>query len=154
VLVLVDGVYGVGSWSRGFRGQNCRFRFQVSAQSIRGSWLEDPLKTKAIPPPIHHAQPTAATPPHTTHHTPPSVLSTLHTLHLIGEFITHVVINELNNKMNMKGKHKSFRMVALDLDGTLLNSKHELNEEVASYLRRLHEKGVIIAIATGRCVPT
>ncbi|KAL3784068.1 hypothetical protein HJC23_013283, partial [Cyclotella cryptica] len=45
---------------------------------------------------------------------------------------------------------KRFGMIALDLDGTLLNSKHELTDETAAYLRRLHGKGIIVAIATGR----
>ena len=43
-----------------------------------------------------------------------------------------------------------YRMIALDLDGTLLNSKHELTDEMAAYLRKLHDKGIIVAIATGR----
>jgi len=41
-------------------------------------------------------------------------------------------------------------MIALDLDGTLLNSKHEVTDEVAAYLRELHDRGIIVAIATGR----
>lgn len=47
---------------------------------------------------------------------------------------------------------RKYRMVALDLDGTLLNSNHELADEMAAYLRRLHDRGIIVAIATGRCV--
>lgn len=49
-------------------------------------------------------------------------------------------------------EEKKYRMVALDLDGTLLNSKHELTDATAAYLRRLHDKGIIVAIATGRYV--
>jgi len=41
-------------------------------------------------------------------------------------------------------------MVALDLDGTLLNSHHDLSDATVSHLRRLHSKGFLIAIATGR----
>ena len=43
-----------------------------------------------------------------------------------------------------------YRMIALDLDGTLLNSKHELTDEMTAYLRKLHDRGIIVAIATGR----
>ena len=43
-----------------------------------------------------------------------------------------------------------FKMVALDLDGTLLNSKHKISKSSVDYLRYLHEKGIIICIATGR----
>ncbi|KAL7528870.1 hypothetical protein ACHAXR_005464 [Thalassiosira sp. AJA248-18] len=45
---------------------------------------------------------------------------------------------------------KKFRMVALDLDGTLLNSNHDISDATIAHLRRLHDKGFIIAIATGR----
>jgi len=48
---------------------------------------------------------------------------------------------------NTKGK---FRMVALDLDGTLLNSNHDLSDATITHLRRLHAKGFIVSIATGR----
>jgi hydroxymethylpyrimidine pyrophosphatase-like HAD family hydrolase len=41
-------------------------------------------------------------------------------------------------------------MVALDLDGSLLNSNHELTDETAAYLRSIHTKGIVVAIATGR----
>ncbi len=42
------------------------------------------------------------------------------------------------------------RLIALDLDGTTLNSDHVLTEKTASVLRMLHEKGIIICLATGR----
>ena len=42
------------------------------------------------------------------------------------------------------------RLIALDLDGTTLNSDHVLTEKTASVLRLLHEKGIIICLATGR----
>ena len=48
----------------------------------------------------------------------------------------------------------SFSMVALDLDGTLLNSSHKLADEQAEYLRNLHKKGIKICIATGRAAPS
>ena len=47
-----------------------------------------------------------------------------------------------------------FRMVALDLDGTLLNSQHQLSETTKACLRRLDQEGFVIAIATGRGITT
>lgn len=49
---------------------------------------------------------------------------------------------------------QTYRMVALDLDGTLLNSSHAVSEATKSYLKYLDQKGFIIALATGRALPT
>lgn len=46
--------------------------------------------------------------------------------------------------------NRKFKMVALDLDGTLLNSEHKISEKSVAYLRYLHERGMIVCIATGR----
>ncbi len=43
-----------------------------------------------------------------------------------------------------------YKLVCLDLDGTLLNSERKIDEETLQYLRKLSEEGVHIAIATGR----
>ena len=43
-----------------------------------------------------------------------------------------------------------FKLVALDMDGTLLNNKHEISEKSAEVLRKLADSGVIVSIATGR----
>jgi len=45
---------------------------------------------------------------------------------------------------------KKYRMVAFDLDGTLLGPDHEISDYSVQYLRSLHQKGLIISIATGR----
>lgn len=45
------------------------------------------------------------------------------------------------------------RLVALDMDGTVLNNHHELSEYTIGVLRRLSAAGIIIAFATGRSVP-
>ncbi|WP_027624143.1 Cof-type HAD-IIB family hydrolase [Clostridium lundense] len=42
------------------------------------------------------------------------------------------------------------KLIATDLDGTLLNSKHEVSKENAEALRLAQENGIEIAIATGR----
>jgi Cof subfamily protein (haloacid dehalogenase superfamily) len=49
---------------------------------------------------------------------------------------------------------QQYRMVALDLDGTLLNSQHQLSEATLIYLRYLDNQGFTVIIATGRAIPT
>ena len=49
---------------------------------------------------------------------------------------------------------KKYRMVALDLDGTLLNSRGKLSEATKKYLEYLDEKGFVIIFATGRPIAT
>lgn len=46
----------------------------------------------------------------------------------------------------------SYRLVALDLDGTLLNSRKEISPRTLAAIRRARERGVHVAIATGRTV--
>lgn len=41
-------------------------------------------------------------------------------------------------------------MIVLDLDGTTLNNKKELEPALASYLQKLRKKGILVCIATGR----
>jgi Cof subfamily protein (haloacid dehalogenase superfamily) len=43
-----------------------------------------------------------------------------------------------------------FRMVALDMDGTLLNRKHEASSAAVETLRELHAAGVVVALCSGR----
>lgn len=45
---------------------------------------------------------------------------------------------------------QKYRMVAFDLDGTLLAPNHQITDYAVKYLRSLHEKGFIVSIATGR----
>lgn len=55
---------------------------------------------------------------------------------------------QTQNKMN--AANRKYRMVAFDLDGTLLGPDHEISDYSVQYLRSLHQKGLIISIATGR----
>ena len=48
----------------------------------------------------------------------------------------------------------TYKAVALDLDGTLLQSNHQLSDESISTLRNLHGKGLTVIIATGRGAST
>ena len=44
----------------------------------------------------------------------------------------------------------SKRIIAMDLDGTLLNEKSLVSDESINYLKNIKENGDIIVIATGR----
>lgn len=49
--------------------------------------------------------------------------------------------------------NKDFRIIALDMDGTLLNSRKEVPQENLEVLRCLMDKGHIVCISTGRALP-
>ncbi|MBS1708723.1 MAG: HAD family phosphatase [Armatimonadetes bacterium] len=46
------------------------------------------------------------------------------------------------------------RLIATDLDGTLLTSRRELNSEAAAALRQAHEAGIVVCLASGRALNT
>jgi hydroxymethylpyrimidine pyrophosphatase-like HAD family hydrolase len=62
--------------------------------------------------------------------------------------------NDTSVAVSSSASSSLFRMIALDLDGTLLQSDHQMSDETRDYLRYLDEKGIIIVIATGRAAPT
>ncbi|WBW98797.1 Cof-type HAD-IIB family hydrolase [Oceanirhabdus sp. W0125-5] len=43
-----------------------------------------------------------------------------------------------------------YKMICLDMDGTLLTSDKRISEKNKEYLRRIKDRGVIIAVCTGR----
>ncbi len=45
---------------------------------------------------------------------------------------------------------QSIRLIAIDIDGTLLDSNHQVSDANLTVLRRAHERGVEIALVTGR----
>lgn len=45
-------------------------------------------------------------------------------------------------------------MVAIDIDGTLLNSQRQVTENVRAALRRAQDAGLVICLASGRLIPT
>ncbi|MBN2220991.1 MAG: HAD family phosphatase, partial [Vallitaleaceae bacterium] len=45
---------------------------------------------------------------------------------------------------------KEYRLVCMDLDGTLLDENHRINDFTLEVLREVEKKGVILAISTGR----
>ncbi|KAL7555581.1 hypothetical protein ACA910_016189 [Epithemia clementina (nom. ined.)] len=50
--------------------------------------------------------------------------------------------------------NKRFRYVAVDLDGTLLNSEHKVSPRTIEYIQQLDAKGFGIMVATGRSLNT
>src|SRR6201982_1818727 len=44
----------------------------------------------------------------------------------------------------------SIRLLALDIDGTLLNSQFQISDADMSALRRAHDAGIEVALVTGR----
>jgi len=62
-------------------------------------------------------------------------------------------VKEERDSKRLKVSEKVYKMVAFDMDGTLLNPKHYLSEPSKAKLRELSALGVKIAIATGRSGP-
>lgn len=46
-----------------------------------------------------------------------------------------------------------YRMVALDMDGTALDSHHQLSDATVTFLRALYATGTIVSFCTGRSTP-
>ncbi|VFP86638.1 Sugar phosphatase YidA [Candidatus Erwinia haradaeae] len=44
----------------------------------------------------------------------------------------------------------TIKLIAIDMDGTLLNPKHELTEKVKKVIQRVNNQGVNVILATGR----
>ncbi|MDV5106462.1 HAD hydrolase family protein [Clostridium perfringens] len=47
----------------------------------------------------------------------------------------------------------NYKLVCIDMDGTLLDSHHKVSERNKEALKKAIEKGVHIAISTGRVFP-
>ncbi len=45
-----------------------------------------------------------------------------------------------------------YRLIALDMDGTLLNSDKKITPKTAEAIRRANRRGKIVTISTGRCI--
>ncbi|MGL2986855.1 Cof-type HAD-IIB family hydrolase [Flavobacterium sp. RSSA_27] len=50
----------------------------------------------------------------------------------------------------MKNIHSNIKVIVSDLDGTLLNSNHQITAATKAIFQQLYQKGYIIIIATGR----
>lgn len=49
-------------------------------------------------------------------------------------------------------KLKDFKLVAIDMDGTVLNEKHELNDHTIEVIQQVEKQGLTILLATGRMI--
>jgi Cof subfamily protein (haloacid dehalogenase superfamily) len=57
----------------------------------------------------------------------------------------------LNNSEPLKPTtHRAFRIVALDIDGTLLTDTHRLTDATKKAVREAHARGAVIVLCTGR----
>ena len=61
-------------------------------------------------------------------------------------FVAFAVLTAALRRPNVPPKKKRFRCVALDLDGTTLNSQHEISAHTKSVLHRLHGNGVKVGL--------
>lgn len=59
----------------------------------------------------------------------------------------------MKTQLIQKEKNSKYKLVALDVDGTLLNSKKEIPEENITTIKALTEKGIEFIITTGRPDP-
>lgn len=46
-----------------------------------------------------------------------------------------------------------YKLIAFDMDGTLLNSQKKIDSETLEAIKRADEAGKIVALSTGRCMP-
>ena len=75
-------------------------------------------------------------------------------LHKQGASLLHMVRLLLPSiAMALAAKHTMKKLVAFDLDGTLLNPEHRLTQPTLDKLRELDGLGVSIVFATGRSAP-
>ncbi len=44
----------------------------------------------------------------------------------------------------------SYKLICIDMDGTLLNNKHEISERNKEAIKKATERGVKVAVTTGR----
>jgi len=59
-------------------------------------------------------------------------------------FSTHDIV-ELSKNTKMK-----YKLIAIDIDGTLLNSNSEISPATSQAIRRAHEAGITVVVSTGR----
>ena len=50
----------------------------------------------------------------------------------------------------LRERAKKIKLFATDLDGTLFDQKHVLRDDTRDALLSLHNKGIVLVVATGR----
>lgn len=68
--------------------------------------------------------------------------------------LSSVALVLMHKKQNQLKRKKKYRFIALDLDGTTLNSQHEMSSLTIKTLQSLNRRGLQICIATGRSTPS
>lgn len=61
-----------------------------------------------------------------------------------------IVLSDIEQLILSQKQKSSFKMVAVDLDGTLLNSEHQLSSRAIASIQKIANAGLIILLATGR----
>jgi len=56
----------------------------------------------------------------------------------------------INIKTLFMGDVMSYKMICVDIDGTILNDKHKLTEDTKKALKEAHDKGLHVVICSGR----
>ncbi|HEU4963836.1 MAG TPA: HAD-IIB family hydrolase, partial [Bacilli bacterium] len=57
---------------------------------------------------------------------------------------------QLSEIAKLKRAPGSFKLAAFDMDGTLLNAKHQLSHRSVTAVKTIAEQGIIVLVATGR----
>ncbi|MEB1807287.1 MAG: Cof-type HAD-IIB family hydrolase [Bacillaceae bacterium] len=52
--------------------------------------------------------------------------------------------------VNSNSSNKDIKLIAIDMDGTLLNDRHEISEENRKAIKEAEQKGIHVVISTGR----
>ncbi|MGP7815605.1 Cof-type HAD-IIB family hydrolase [Niallia sp. 01092] len=56
--------------------------------------------------------------------------------------------------MSHEKNHRNIKLIALDMDGTLLNNKGEITEENRQAIKEAQDKGIHVVLSTGRSIAT
>ena len=64
----------------------------------------------------------------------------------------HILSHNNLEEMTWEKQKMNYKMIAVDMDGTLLDSRKQISDETVRAVRQLAESGVLVVISTGRPV--
>ena len=64
----------------------------------------------------------------------------------------HILPHNNLEEMTWEKQKMNYKMIAVDMDGTLLDSRKQISDETVRAVRQLAESGVLFVISTGRPV--
>ena len=64
----------------------------------------------------------------------------------------HILPHNNLEEMTWEKQKMNYKMIAVDMDGTLLDSRKQISDETVRAVRQLAESGVLVVISTGRPV--